>query len=315
MLKLAETVTVPETEAIDVNNADSNTTTIDYTAANGDGNEVQPIEVRKRLSGCGKMSNRLFHRYDDEILPLLNRALGSDAEWKYLTGVVVVDIKDNHLVYKQGDMVELAKVLECHRSTLDDYGGVARTWTREQFDELIRRRCQAKDKALSFSHLIELSALSDPLVRNSMLELVLEHAWSVRQLREQIQLELNGPQEPAAEASGPDDIDPEPIDVEVDVVTPITIQQSVIRMRGSLQLVPGMYQEWEARIFVPLAENPGFLGEDARTEIGRALADCDEMIRVAEQIKTHLRDTLRGAGDAKIEPGESYIDEGGKSNG
>ena len=180
------TATKPEQEIHDEDRTDKNARISDVTNFVEDEERDLSTEVRKRFAGFGGMSNRLIERYEEILLPLLKRYRGSEVEYRYRVGVVVVDIKDNNHAYGRSDVRQLAGALECSPSNLYDYARVARAWEHQAFSELMDRRCKTKDKTLTFSHLIELSSVSDLKDRQRWINIALEHGWTVKKLVSEI---------------------------------------------------------------------------------------------------------------------------------
>ncbi len=267
-----------------------------------------------RPAGWERMSNRLFRILTNEILPLKTRHLKSEAEYMYRVGEVYAEILDQHAVYGNGDAELLAKALDCNRTTLDDYGHVAKAWPPEQFKELMERRFETKPGTLSFSHLIELASEKDEAERNGWVEKTLRHGWIVATLREKMKPRVEV--EPAAEPMAEDDADlieleELPVDQDDDD-TPLTVRQAIIRTRGTLRNVVVVEEEWRERVIRPLSENPGHFGKPTRDELVSIRDVCDEVIGKVEAYRTQVDDLLNLTPEHALDDDD---EKGGEGNG
>jgi hypothetical protein len=308
---MPNTANTSDSESLTPPNNNTHTTSDDETPATPA--VTLSLDDQKRAAGLKAMSDPAFRRCQD-ILSLMKIHRGGEAEFRYQVGVVYADLLDNHAEYGRRDAQLFAGAMERHRTTLDDWAGVARTWTPERFKDLMELRYQQKDMPLSFSHLIEISGVTDPGERDRWVELTLQHGWPSKRLGRKIK---NGPDplpvilEPPVE---PDVDDDDMVDDTDPVATPTTIRLAIVRMRGDLQTIPDKLTEWHERVFVPLGDAPGQFGEATMTELEQTLDACDEGIRAYEEVRQQIDEAILQARQAEKPSGNTEAEEGGDSN-
>lgn len=282
------------------------------TVADQEDQELTTDEQKVR-AGWDGMSNRLFRVLTEEILPLKTRHHKSEAEYKYRVGKVYAEILDQHAVYGNGDAEMFAKVLDCSRTTLDDYGHVASTWPIEHFRELMCRQFATRPETLSFSHLIEIASELDEDERNGWIEKTLKYGWSVKVLSAKMKPKVEAVQ-----------VDEPPVENEADLIeqdeflagqdvedTPQTVRQAIVRTRGTLREVLGAEDEWQERVVRPLGDNPGHFGQPTRDELISIREVCDEVIGRVEAYRTQVDDLLNLTPEDAL---DDEVEEGGESN-
>ena len=314
MKALTVPATEPEAEVIDGDKDVKEELNRDEEAVADQDDQELTTDEQKVRAGWDGMSNRLFRVLTEEILPLKTRHLKSEAEYKYHVGKVYAEILDQHGVYGNGDAEVFAKALDCSRTTLDDYGHVASTWSIEQFRELMCRRFASRPQTLSFSHLIEIASDNDEDERNGWIENTLRYGWSVKVLS--AKMKPRDDEDSDAEVAEP------PVEPEADLVelagglddddTPRTVRQAIVRTRGTLREVIGVEEEWQERVVRPLGENPGHFGQPTRDELVSMREVCDEAIGKIEAYRAEV-DALLNPPSEKALDGD--VEEGGEGNG
>jgi len=312
---MPNTATPPDTESVTPPTNDNDTTSNDETP-------ITPVVTlsladQKRAAGLEAMSDSAFRQCLD-ALSLMKIHRGSEAEFRYTVGAAYAELLDNHAAYGQRDAQLFAGAVECHRTTLDDWARVARTWTPEQFKDLMELRYQQKDMPLSFSHFIEISGVTDPEERNRWVDLTRQRGWTAKRLGREITKEADPLPATLEPPAGPepetDDDDDGTDDANDPVETPTTIRLAIVRMRGDLQVIPDMLPEWLERVLVPLGDDPGQFGQATLVELEQTREACGEVIRTVEQVRQQINEMLLQAPPVEQPPEDTEVEEGGDSN-
>jgi hypothetical protein len=113
---------------------------------------------------------------------LLDDATAATVRTRREVGAIVAQIKRDEQRYGQQAVAKLAAALGRDETSLYRYAGVAECWDATLFATLSDRR-DARGRPLSWSHWVELSAVTDVRARSALLEQALREALNVRAIR------------------------------------------------------------------------------------------------------------------------------------
>ena len=142
------------------------------------------LAARKKKAGLGKMKDPLFKKYE-QINQILKKQNRQGAATRYEIGAHVAQVMAKSGTYGQRAVEQLAKATRMDDSTLRNYAEVAKTWSKKQFEALMKRTGK-RGLPVSFSHLREIAEVSDPAERKEWVDRVLKDGWSVRMLKREI---------------------------------------------------------------------------------------------------------------------------------
>ena len=143
-----------------------------------------PIEKEDVVGAVEEMNSPLRQKYG-VIRDLFSKAVATDARARREVGAAILEIKTAPGKYGKGGVSLLARALGRDMATLYRYAQVAACWSAEELETILSRKDPAA-QSLSWSHLVELAAVSSIHLRKALLSEALECGLSVRELVERI---------------------------------------------------------------------------------------------------------------------------------
>jgi hypothetical protein len=127
-----------------------------------------------------RMSPDLKRQYD-AARRLLATSTSADVRARHRVGAIVAEIKVSEDRYGARAVTLLSQALGKDETTLYRYAMVAETWNEEEIAEILLRRTPTGEP-VSWSHLLELAAVTSASDRARYLNQAISHGLSVRQL-------------------------------------------------------------------------------------------------------------------------------------
>lgn len=266
------------------------------------------IAERKRAADLKGMKDSLFEKY--EIIHQIQIELDlREAVSKYAIGVHVAEVVYETKTYGKGAVKQLAEALRRDKSTLVDYGKVAWTWNHQEFVELLKRE-GIREIGVSFSHLIEIAAWSDPAVREDWINRVLAEGLSIKALRQAMDQEIRE----STAGSTKDAVDCKDEDDEEEPVTPAGVRRSIARLSSEVKSIPMKAKEWDARVFKPLEDDPDRINDAVINGLKQKREANNEAIKTLQDENRQIDEILKDAQQAAQDLAMDQM-EGGEFNG
>jgi hypothetical protein len=154
-------------------------------------NEIILPEDAEAKTAIASMNSELREVYQD-LLIRINALAKNDMMARYNVGTRVARLRGDSAeeIYGEEPVQVLAASLGVSASSLYTMANVAKTWTKEQFQELITRKNKT-NKLITFSHLSIVMLANDSSAQLEALESFYNESLSVRDLQALVQ-EANG---------------------------------------------------------------------------------------------------------------------------
>ncbi|WP_170229371.1 DUF1016 N-terminal domain-containing protein [Polyangium fumosum] len=211
----------------------------------------------------------------DKVRKALAKAGPQDTRARYQLGELVKDAMTDEEKYGKKAVAQIAVSLGYDEKTLYRYAQVAKAWSLDELNELLKRSSKT-DIPIGFSHLLEIAGIDDKRKRKKYVNQVLKEGLSVRELKVRITAERV--------ASGE----------EPEIDTPKTLSG----MRSASKNWLGRVRDWEERLLPALNEAPP--PPEVRAKFEEMLEQQRELVKRLQNVNERL-DSWLGAPPASAE--------------
>ncbi|MDC0749998.1 hypothetical protein [Polyangium mundeleinium] len=211
----------------------------------------------------------------DKVRKALAELGPRDTRARYKLGELVKDAKADAGKYGKKAVAQIAASLGYDEKTLYRYAQVAKAWSLDELNELLKRS-SVTDMPISFSHLLEIALLEDKRKSKKYINQVLKEGLSVRELKSRIAAEF-----------APDGEEPE-----------LNTAKTLSGMRSASKNWLGRVRDWEARLLPALDEAPP--SPDVRAKFEEMLEQQRELVKRLRNVNERL-DSWLGAPPASAE--------------
>ncbi|MDC0743210.1 DUF1016 N-terminal domain-containing protein [Polyangium mundeleinium] len=212
----------------------------------------------------------------DKVRKALVKAGPQDTRARYQLGELVKDAKTDEEKYGKKAVAQIAVSLGYDEKTLYRYALVAKAWSLDELNELLKQSSLKTGMPIGFSHLLEIAGIDDKRKRRKYVNQVLKEGLSVRELKVRITAErVAAGEEP-----------------EIDTA------KTLSGMRSASKNWLGRVRDWEERLLPALDGAPPT--PEVRAKFEEMLEQQRELVKRLQNVNERL-DSWLGAPPASAE--------------